>query len=124
MKSRSSVFKIIPFLIVGVFILVGCADETETMTAKPYSFLLSEDLSENESNVPLYYIVDPITESVSVLQSMDDEFEYYDLEGYEARENEISFAYEGRGIEFVEVSEMTYEDSNGHIYRMSTITEE
>lgn len=111
-------------LLFGVFLLIGCEATINDGPTTPLSFLRTETTEEGEQYSALYYIVDPTTDQVSVLNSMADNFEYYDLENYEVTEETVSFSYEGIGMEMNFKSEFIYEDLFGNTYRMNTPLEE
>ena len=106
------------FLFSGILFLTGCNNNTNGETEVPRSFLKIEAVEENEEHSALYSIVDPITEQVSVVHSMNDDFEYYNLENYEITKETISFVYDGMGIELTLESNSVYKDSFGNTYQM------
>ena len=105
-------------LLTMVFFFVGCSNNDDTDTATPRSFLRTETTEEGEQYSSLYYIIDPMTEQVSVVNSIEDEFEYYDLENYKVTEKTINFVYDGIAIEMTLESHSIYTDSHGNTYHM------
>lgn len=106
------------FLLPGALLILGCTNNVNEEATIPRTFLRTQSTEKSEQYTALYYIVDPYTESVNVLNSMDEDFEFYDLEFFEVTDETINFAYDGKGLEMTIESEYSTVDNFGNTYRM------
>lgn len=105
--------------------LSGCQNSERTVT-EPQSFLqLNSNTEEKDSSLPIYFIIDHVTNEMSVLENEDDEsLSYYEIDYYSEENHDITVTYNGVTIKLQYISENLYRSDSGHLYERSKILED
>jgi hypothetical protein len=97
-------------------LMIGCSNNES-----PISFLrdVNTELTEEEmENYPVYYTVDTDVETVSVLNSVGEDFQDYDLQEFSETDEEIVFTYDSKTVTLQKETPNKYIDDIGNGYQV------